>query len=69
MVDIIMARVFEHQKLLDLSKDTKGCGLKMGRVTKDPKETVKDADVIVTDTWVSMGDEKEKKTRLRIFPP
>ena len=26
-----------------------------------------DADVIVTDTWVSMGDEAEKEERLRIF--
>ncbi len=27
----------------------------------------KDADIIVTDTWVSMGDEAEKEERLRIF--
>ena len=135
MVDVIMARVFEHQKLLDLSKNTKipvinglsdlehpcqamadiltvlekkkklkglklafigdgdnnvtrslfllcgklgidficaspkGYGLKMGKETRDPKEAVKDTDVVVTDTWVSMGDEKEKKTRLKVFPP
>lgn len=25
------------------------------------------ADIIVTDTWVSMGDEKEKEKRLKIF--
>ena len=41
----------------------------MGKETKDPKEAIKDADVVVTDTWVSMGDEKEKKTRLKAFPP
>ena len=135
MADIIMARVFEHQKLIDLSKDTKvpvinglsdlehpcqamadiltvlekkkklkglkvafigdgdnnvtrslfylcgklgidficaaplGYGLKMGKETTDPKEAIKNADVVITDTWVSMGDEKEKKTRLKIFPP
>lgn len=37
--------------------------------THNPKEAVKGADVIYTDTWVSMGDESEKKKRLKIFPP
>lgn len=35
----------------------------------DPKEAVRNADIVVTDTWVSMGDETEKKKRLHIFPP
>jgi ornithine carbamoyltransferase len=33
----------------------------------DPKEAVKDADVVITDTWVSMGDEKEEAKRLKVF--
>lgn len=37
--------------------------------TDIPKLAVKNADVIYTDTWVSMGDEKEKEKRLKIFPP
>jgi ornithine carbamoyltransferase len=28
---------------------------------------VKDADVIITDTWVSMGEEKEAKMRDKVF--
>lgn len=36
---------------------------------EDPKEAVKNADVIYTDTWVSMGDEEEGKKRLSIFAP
>lgn len=32
-----------------------------------PEEAVKDADVVVTDTWVSMGQEEEKARRLREF--
>lgn len=134
MVDIIMARVFEHQKLLDLSKNTKvpvinglsdlehpcqamadiltvlekkkklkglklafigdgnnnvtrslyylceklgidfvcsspkGYGLRMGKETINPQEAVRDADVVVTDTWVSMGNESQKKARLKVFP-
>ena len=41
----------------------------MGKETNNPKEAIKDADVVITDTWVSMGEEKEKKARLKIFPP
>lgn len=35
--------------------------------TEDPKEAVMNADVVYTDTWVSMGDEAEQNERLEIF--
>lgn len=35
--------------------------------TQDPKEAIFHSDVVITDTWVSMGDEKEKEKRLKIF--
>jgi len=38
-------------------------------LTHDPKKAAKDADVVYTDTWISMGQEEEKKKRLKIFPP
>ena len=135
MVDIVMARVFEHQKLIDLSENTKipvinalsdiehpcqamadmltilehkkslknlkivfvgdgnnnvtrslfylsktlgiefvnsspvGYELNLGVEITDPQKAVKNADVVITDTWVSMGLESEKEKRLKIFPP
>lgn len=38
-------------------------------LTNDPVEAIKDADVVYTDTWVSMGQEAEKEKRIKIFSP
>ena len=37
--------------------------------TRDPVEAVKDADIVYTDVWTSMGQEAEVDQRLRVFPP
>lgn len=36
-------------------------------LTSDPKEAIKGADVVVTDTWISMGQEDEKAKRIADF--
>jgi ornithine carbamoyltransferase len=38
-------------------------------ITQDPVEAVKDADVIYTDVWASMGQETEHAARLKDFAP
>jgi ornithine carbamoyltransferase len=38
-------------------------------VLDDPVKAVRNADVIYTDTWVSMGDEAEVEQRMKVFPP
>jgi len=37
------------------------------KLVRKPEDAVKDADVIVTDTWISMGDDEEKDVRLKVF--
>ena len=36
---------------------------------QSPQEAVRDADLVVTDVWASMGQESEQQERLRIFKP
>jgi len=43
-----------------------GCSIK---VVQDPAEAVRDAAVINTDVWASMGQEDESKERKKVFMP
>lgn len=36
-------------------------------LTTDPKQAIQDADVVITDTWASMGMEDEKEKRAKDF--
>jgi len=38
-------------------------------VTEDPQQAAQGANVVVTDTWASMGQEDEKSQRLKDFSP
>jgi ornithine carbamoyltransferase len=49
-------------------KEGKRSGSKV-KVTNDPKEAVKKADIIYTDVWASMGREKEHEKRMKVFRP
>ena len=47
----------------NIAKDT-GCSVD---IVNDVKEAVSGADVVYTDVWASMGQEKEKEERLNVF--
>jgi ornithine carbamoyltransferase len=38
-------------------------------MTTDPLDAVREADILYTDTWTSMGQEEEEDIRIRVFPP
>jgi ornithine carbamoyltransferase len=52
--------------LKDAQKIAKKSGGKI-IIANDPIEAVKDATVVTTDTWVSMGQEDEKEKRIKEF--
>lgn len=49
-------------------EDARLTGASIALVT-DPAEAVKGADIVVTDTWASMGQEAEHEERKKIFAP
>jgi ornithine carbamoyltransferase len=58
-----LAYVVEAQRI---GAGEQGTGARIAVMT-DPEEAVKDADVIYTDVWTSMGQEEETAQRLKIF--
>jgi ornithine carbamoyltransferase len=56
----------EPQVVADAAAIAEGTGGSV-QVTDDAREAVAAADVVVTDTWVSMGKEDEKDERVAVF--
>ncbi len=52
--------------LAESMKFAKESGAKI-TVTNDPKEAVRGATIVTTDTWASMGQEEEKEERINAF--
>ena len=56
----------DPQILAQAQENAKISGAKI-LITNDIKEAVRSANVVTTDTWVSMGQEAEKEQRIRDF--
>ncbi|MFH0919231.1 MAG: ornithine carbamoyltransferase [Fibrobacterota bacterium] len=54
--------------MASLLADAKKSGSRI-RVTRDPNDAVKKADLVYTDVWASMGQESETAKRKKIFAP
>lgn len=57
------------EQVVSNAKDDAKAGGSQVIITNDPTEAMKDADIVVTDTWVSMGQEDQKAERLKVFMP
>lgn len=55
------------QDILTLAKEKANRTGAVIKQTNDPIEAVKDADIVYTDVWTSMGFEKETSERLQAF--
>ena len=49
--------------------DAKASGISKIEISHNPAEAVKDADMIYTDVWASMGQKEEAEEREKIFKP
>ena len=58
-----------NRKIIQLAKRYSKVSKSRIKIERDPKNAVKNADIIYNDTFVSMGEEKERKKRLKIFLP
>ena len=71
-MNMVVACPFGYEPDAEITKRAQELGAQNGckiEIVREPSLAVKDADVIYTDTWVSMGDEAEKEKRLADFPP
>lgn len=71
-LDCAIATPSNYQCDSEVVENAKEDFKKSGRsliLTEDPIEAIKNADVVYTDTWVSMGQEAEKAERLKVFMP
>jgi ornithine carbamoyltransferase len=71
-IDIVLATPAGHEPLAEVMEECKAYATESGSsivLTHDPREAAKDADVIYTDVWVSMGKSEADAASLELFRP
>lgn len=57
------------EDVIDLAKDNAKIFDSEVQIVYDPQDAVLDADIVYTDTFISMGQEAEAEERNEVFPP
>lgn len=65
-MEITVASPPDYCPRADILKKARDIGGNV-KITHDPREAVSGAEVVITDTWVSMGDENETEKRMAAF--
>ena len=65
-IDLVIATPKGYELSSETLSKIESSGISFS-VTNDPKKAVSEADVVYTDTWVSMGDESARDKRLSDF--
>lgn len=67
-MEVMVASPPEFAPKADIIREAREKGAKVTIVT-DPRRAADQADVVMTDTWISMGQEEEVDRRRRLFMP
>ncbi len=71
-LQLVLCTPKKYEPNKEVIKEAKKISLSTGAniiLSGDPSSAVKDADIVYTDIWISMGKESELKTRLKVFKP
>lgn len=68
-VNLVCPKKKKYQPNPEILKRAKKEGLGKIRIIHNPVRGIKNAEVVMTDTWVSMGQEKEGKERIKNLRP
>jgi ornithine carbamoyltransferase len=65
----VLAAPEQYNPNLSVLKAALKSGVSRIEITENPKDAVRDADVVYTDVWTSMGQEAEAEERRKAFRP
>lgn len=71
-INITIATPSEYmpdKEIVSVAKEISSNSKSQIKIIHNPIEAAREADIIYTDVWTSMGQEKEEKTRKEIFAP
>ena len=68
-IHLVICSPSNYEPVKTTLENARRAGISKIELIHDPVEAVKDADVVYTDVWASMGQEAEAEQRRKIFMP